>query len=544
MTACVLICAAALSGVPGCGSSSEPQKPVTPASTPAQSVAPSQAPAKAASTPPKRPRQIKKQAAAPPAKPVVVDDDGRSPWVSPTHGPAINLGWLSPGAQVITVLRPAVLVKNPEGDKIRAALGPLGKDGIDFVERVTKMSLANMDQLIIGGRAASDGAWQLTFVVRPTRPIPAEALSKHLENATKKEVDDKTYWLAGDRAYYAPASANGNVLVIAPPDAIEDIISLAGSPPPLRRDIERLLAHTDADRQATFIFAPNALFSEGQTIFSGEMAGLRQPLFAFLGDELSSAALSLNWGNDFYLELIATPTLETLPERAAVIFDKRVEEIPPKVEAYVASLQPHPYGRELVTRLPAMLKKLVAYTRTSYEPDHMVLRCYLPLAAGHNLLIATELALAESQRVGKLAGGHGAAANDSTGGAPTVSQALAKTTSLRFTKDTLEAALEQLSQDIGVPIVIRGPDLQAEGITKNQSFGIDLSNKPAGEILIQVLRLANPDKSATSASDKRQKLVYIVEQKPDKSEQIVITTRTRANERHDQLPEAFQAAKP
>ena len=101
---------------------------------------------------------------------------------------------------------------------------------------------------------------------------------------------------------------------------------------------------------------------------------------------------------------------------------------------------------------------------------------------------------------------------------------LAKVTSLKFAKDTLEAALEQLSQDIGVPIVIRGPDLQADGITKNQSFGIDISDKPAEEILVEILRLANPDKTATGPHDARQKLVYIIEANAGQN---------RANRRHD-----------
>jgi hypothetical protein len=178
-----------------------------------------------------------------------------------------------------------------------------------------------------------------------------------------------------------------------------------------------------------------------------------------------------------------------------------------------------------------------------------VLRCYLPVASGHNLLAAAELTLAESQ-----GGAIPLAANDSksstnnghgTAAAPaTTEERLAKVTSLRFTKDTLEAALEQLSQDIGVPIAIRGPDLQTEGITKNQSFGIDIANKPAQEILVEVLRLANPDKTATDATDKRQKLVYVIEQKPDKTDEIVVTTRGRAAERRQELPAAFRPAKP
>jgi hypothetical protein len=473
-------------------------------------------------------------------------DDSKALWVSPTNGKPLNLGYLSPGAQIIGVLRPAVLLEHPEADKIRAALGPAGQRAIEAIEKATIAHLKSMEQLIIGGQVTSAGKWLVTFVVHTKKVIPREALVANLTGATEKSENGQTYWLANDQAYYLPSSGNGKVLVVAPPDAIADIIDLAGSPPPLRRDIERLLDHTDADRQVTVIVAPNSLFSEGQSLFAGELERLRGPLFWFLGDELSGAALSMNWGDDFFLELIATPKLETTPEKAARIFAKRCSEIPDKLQQYTSSLNSQPYGREIVSRFPTMVRKLSAYTRSGFEPDHAVLRCYLPVVAGHNLLTAAELTLAEPP-----GGAAQVAASDSTPGTPnsatnpaSLHDRMSKVTSLRFAKDTLEAALEQLSQDIGVPIVIRGPDLQAEGITKNQSFGIDISNKPAEEILVQILRLANPDKEATGPDDVRQKLVYITEQKPDKTEQIVVTTRTRAKERHNELPAAFRAAKP
>ncbi len=473
-------------------------------------------------------------------------DDSKTLWASPTDGRPLNLGYLSPGAQIIAVLRPAALLAHPEADKIRAALGPAGQRGVESVEKATIARLTSMEQLIIGGQVTSAGKWLVTFVVHTKKAIPREALVARLTGATEKNEEGQTYWLVNDRAYYLPSAGNGKVLVVAPGDAIADIIDLAGNPPPLRRDIERLLDHTDADRQATIIVAPNSLFSEGQSLFAGELERLRGPLFWFLGDELSGAALSLNWGDDFFLELMATPKLETTPERAAQIFSKRCSEIPDKLQEYTSSLNAQPYGREIVSRFPTMVRKLAAYTRSGFEPDHAVLRCYLPVAAGHNLLMAAELTLAEPPGTApQIAAGN--SAPGSAVGATTTSSLhdrLAKVTSLRFAKDTLEAALEQLSQDIGVPIVIRGPDLQAEGITKNQSFGIDISDKPAEEILVQILRLANPDKEASGPEDPRQKLVYVVEQTPDKTEQIVVTTRTRAKDRQNELPAVFRAAQP
>ena len=198
-----------------------------------------------------------------------------------------------------------------------------------------------------------------------------------------------------------------------------------------------------------------------------------------------------------------------------------------------------------MARFPEMLRKLALYTRSGFESDHAVLRCYLPVTAGHNLLMAAELTVAETPGAATVAeAATSVKAATDVSPAAGVKEKLAKVTSLKFAKDTLESALEQLSQDIGAPIVIRGPDLQADGITKNQSFGIDAANKPAAEILVEILRLANPDKTATGPNDAKQKLVYIIEQKPDKTDQIVVTTRAKAAERKDDLPAAFRVEKP
>lgn len=474
----------------------------------------------------------------------LIDDDGKSLWVSPTDGKPLDLGYLSPGSQIIVTMRPAALLKHPEGEKVRAALGPVAQAGIEFVESSTGTSLADMERLIVGCQAKSDGQWHSMLVVHGLKPFTSETLLARLPGAVEKEHFGKKYWLAGDRAYYLPGGKDANVLVVAPEDAIHDVIDLGGQTPPLRRDIERLIAHTDTDRQLTIIVAPKSLFNEGQNIFSGEMTRLRGPLFNFLGDELSGAALSLHWDDNFFLELIATPTLETLPERAAGIFTERVRQVPDKLEEYVVGLNAQPYGRLVLARFPEMVRKLTSYTRSSFERDHVVLRSYLPAVAGHNLLLAGVLTLAESPSTAKPPGEATSVAVSAAPTAPaTVQERLAKVTSLKFAKDTLEAALEQLSQDIGAPIVIRGPDLQADGITKNQSFGIDISDKPAEQILVEILKLANPDKTSPGPTDLRQKLVYIIEQKPDKTEQVVITTRAKAKDRKDELPAAFRTEK-
>ncbi len=474
---------------------------------------------------------------------LLIDDDRETLWISPTDGPPLELAYLPPGVQIVVALRPAAFAGHPEMDKVFDAAGPLGMRGAQLLDEVLRNPFG-VQQAIIGCRISESDAWEATLLARLSGRTAAEHVADRLPNAVEKSHNGQSYRLADGRAYYL-LNDDDTLLVVAPESSIADIIDLAGDPPLLRRDVERLLAHTDADRHVTVIFAPNFLFSDGRRLFDGQMAGLRDPLFWFLGDELSAAALSVHWDDNFFVELVATPTLDTSPERAARILAERLAQVPEKLEQYVARLDPQPYGRAVVERFPGMVRRLVAYSRSGFEPDHAVLRCYLPTVAGHNLLMGAELTLAE------LAGGARTVAEATAPSAMDLTQTntarerLRRVTTLSFPRDTLEAALDQLGQDVGVPIVIRSADLQAEGITKNQSFGIDLENRPAEEILVEILRLANPDKTATGPGDPRQKLVYVVlPAGPGGGEQIAVTTRAAVAERGEVLPPVFEQEQP
>jgi hypothetical protein len=89
----------------------------------------------------------------------------------------------------------------------------------------------------------------------------------------------------------------------------------------------------------------------------------------------------------------------------------------------------------------------------------------------------------------------------------------------------LETSLALLQEEIGAKIVIVGGDLQLEGITKNQSFGIDEKDKPAFEVLKGVLLKANP----------LGKLVYVIV-KEGNEESLKITTRAAAEKRKETIP--------
>jgi hypothetical protein len=471
----------------------------------------------------------------------LIDDDGKTLWDSPTHGHPLKLAYLPPGCQIILAVRPAELLALPEGKQTILALGPTATSAIQSVQKSIGIPLHDIEQLLIGWQVTPAGAWDTTLVVTAKPAATRQAFESHRTGASPEQHDDETYLVASDRAYWQPKTAEGRVLVVASKSTMPDILDLAGGEPPLRRDIERLLSHTDSSRHVTLLVAPSFLFSDGANLFTGELSRLRDPLFWFLGDEFTAAELSVHWGDDFFIELAATPTLDLPANKAANQLSQRLSKVPDRVAAFISTLAPSDYSRAIVTRFPEMLRTLASYTRHRVGRAFVVFRSYLPAAAGQNLLLGAELTLAEAT-----GGASAATASSTAADSPkSVRERLQKKTSLRFTKDTLEAALKMLADDIGIEIVIRGPDLQLDGITKNQSFGIDLSDKPAEEILVQILRLANPDKTATGPADPKQKLVYVVQPKsPGGPDIVFVTTRAAAKKRGDSLPAAFQPTSP
>ncbi len=241
------------------------------------------------------------------------------------------------------------------------------------------------------------------------------------------------------------------------------------------------------------------------------------------------ASLSVHLADDnFFVELLVRGPLDTTPQAVAKQLQSRLAKLPGNVDAWIQSLHVLTYDDAVLKRFGTMVKLVGEYTRAGANGDLAVLRCYLPAVAAHNLLMASELALA--------GGAAGNVAVGNTAGpatAETLSQKLQRVTSLSFTRDTLEKAIQMLADDIGLKAEIAGPDLQLEGITKNQSFGLDEQNKTATEILAVIMLRANPDG----------KLVYVVKSsEPGGEETLFITTRAAAAKRGDKLPAEFMKA--
>ena len=62
-------------------------------------------------------------------------------------------------------------------------------------------------------------------------------------------------------------------------------------------------------------------------------------------------------------------------------------------------------------------------------------------------------------------------------------EALQKKISLSFGQESFDIAIASLSRAIEIPITIRNDDLQTEGVTKSQSFGLDEKDARALHVL-------------------------------------------------------------
>ncbi|MFM7243491.1 MAG: hypothetical protein ACKO40_04850, partial [Planctomycetaceae bacterium] len=494
---------------------------------------------------------------APPARQTLVDDP-TLPWASPTDGPPPTLAYLPPGSQLVLRARLADLAASGEGSLFLRSLGPAAERALATLVAWCGGDAEAIDVVQAGWQAGGPdevvGGYAVWF--RDGRTLPADAAGRHAAwGPTKPEtIAGETVHQSATHAYWMPAAEKGRVLVIVPRSAtpaagtgptppgdsdeppIAAVIRTAatfaaddsaGVKAVLPGDLETLVSMLDADRHVTLLGSPHYLLNAGRVVLAGPLAKLADPIDALFGGSIQAAAVSLHFGDSAYVELDAVASPDEPAKRLAPDLLGRVEGLADTVEAYCTALDPDPYGRKLVFRLPAMLRVLAGQARGGAEGRGVVLNAYLPPHAPHNIALAAELALAQTP--GTAAPAAAAAAATEPKGAL---GRLAKRLTLTFAKDNLERSIQMVSEETGVPMEILGGDLQLEGITKNQSFGLEEKDKTADEILRVILAKSNPDG----------KLVYIVKEK-DGEEWVLITTRAAVEKRGDTLPPAYAPPK-
>lgn len=459
-------------------------------------------------------------------------------WQSPTHGEPLDLAYLAPGCQLIVALRPAELINQPEWEKLvdPRTLGALSQCLTTDLPKTTGKTLDQLNSVTIGLLDASPKEPRLALVARASEPFVAEEVLAAWGEAKAEPVEAQTIYVAGDRGFFVPDGGEGKILVIAPPADLRETVKQGDQPPPLRRELELLAESSDADRQLTLLVAPNFLFTGGKSLLAER---LLDPLSGFLEIQDSDQKLELPKGlmfsasfgeGNLFLELRIHDSFAAGSAVVAREYRHRINRLPKQVSGYVRDLQLSAYSKPVLWDYRDQLEVLDRYTRLGFEGKQIVLRAYLPEIAAHNLALGAHLALLENP------GGPGSPTQTAAQPtkAETIADKLKKTFTLNVPNNPLDMTLEQLGNDLGIEIIIVGPDLQQEGITKNQRLSFDERDKPVSEILQKIMLQAN----------KEGKLVYVIKPKEGTDKEVLyITTRAAAKKRGDKLPPELEKAK-
>ena len=451
-------------------------------------------------------------------------------WQSPTSGKPLNLAYLPSGMQLIVCCRPAELLELAEGAKTAAAMAPWIDPWRDRIRAMAGTPLENIAELQLGFLKTPDEKLSLALAAVTREPVERSELLEAWGQPTQRAQNGHTFFDGSETSYWLPPTSEtqpAQRIVVAPKAELDELAVRAGEPPGLRRDFESLLQHSDRQRQVTVIFSPAFLLTDAQALFPEERAALLKTLDNFFRDDASAVMVSAHLDANLFVETRLIHHADAKGQDLAKTFRTRADEIPRTARDWLTAHAVSDYSRAVLSRFPEMLELGARYTRTALDDRDVLLRVYLPSIAAHNLALATRLYLLEKSAVGS---------GEAAPSAPrmTVEERLTKPVTLRFPRQTLETAIELLGEEAGVPIEILGRDLQIEGITKNQSFGLDEAEKPAAEILRKILARASPDG----------KLVYTIKPHPKSGhETIFITTRKAAESRGDPLPPALQSKK-
>lgn len=495
----------------------------------------------------------------------VVPDDGASLWESPTSGKPVEFHWVPPGGQFFLLLRPADLLASPEGARLVKALGPGIAALVGDFEKIVGCPLGDVERLTVTLHDNGDEFPRPSLVVVVKEPVVVDEWVGRWNAQPGDEASRAQVFRAGPWHYCVPTADGNRLFVVGSADEIAAVAKSGGSPPALRREIDKLRRLTDEDRQVTLLLAPNylnsSLFRDGRTFYFGEAHKIREPLDWFLRDELQAALFSLHLSQTTYVELRLSSNLGKERYQLAKEFRDRLEQIPDRAFDYIATLGSNSYWERVRLQFPNMIRFLHAKTRVGVEEDTATINAVLPLPAAHNLVFGSEMILMSNPGVAATAvaakpGPMAGSAGGLTPAKMTVDDILANyKTTVAFEAQSLELALLDIAKDVnealkGLPfefkIKIAGEDLRLDGITRNQTVrDFAQRDKSLAEILTAMVMKANPVTTVKEPSEKDQKLLWVVEKDPDDpNKQIVlITTRQVSEQKGYKLPPPFQLKK-
>ncbi len=462
-------------------------------------------------------------------------DDGVSLWQSPTAGDPLKLDFLPSGVQFFGSVHFRDLLSSFEGRRVLQALGPTFQTWRKTWQAETGIDFSQIDTLVFASVAQDVGPPRSMFVVHM---IDRASIDAMLHQHRTTSADGGRTWTFNNRSFLA---ADGRpILVVGDPDLVAAVSNNKGAPPLLRRDLELLRQASDSRRHFTIIATKNFLTADGKKIIPESRRRANRALLTLLGEQARAAMASFQFSDRaFYGELRVVSPTDANPNEVAKQLEANIESVPANVTSFLGSAPVDPYWQRLAIQIPTMTRFLTDRTRVVPDANQVIANVALPPQAAHNLVLATEIVSSLDRRTTPATQQRIVNSIDSI---------LAHKMTMEFPQQSLESAVRDVAMlvneqlpDANFAISIVGADLLLDGITRNQQIkDFRQSDVSVAQILTAILRMANPDPTATSSTDPKQKLVWVIDKRAG-SPTILVTTRAGAAQKGYELPSAFRS---
>lgn len=496
----------------------------------------------------------------------VIPDDGQTLWQSPTSGRAANLAYLPPGARLVLIARPADMLGQPEGQLLFQALDSGLQETINHWSGTFVTPLGQIASVAVGLYPTETQEYQTLARISFVKPVPRTELGDRWQVDLLTDAADTQLISRGNESilllpYGGPLDENSPAGTGRPPGLVDSFLYGPTELVTAARDSARadnlsgpfaaLNQVIDGQRHLNLLFQPAGLFNdEGQWLMSGAWAPLNGYLRGMLDESARAGLFSLHIDDGVYLELTLCHSVDKRPAELRQRLEKQLRLAREDAVAALTTMSSNPYWERVRLRYDNMLNDLARQLRTGVERQLVIANAWLPPMAAHNLLAASELALSLGD-----AAAVPMAENQSQSAPQSLEELLALPRSLAVTTNPdLNLLLQGIATEVNeqfpelpfkFKIELAGTDLAKEGITQNQRPGdFTAEQRPLSAILTEIMVRANPDKSATEASNPNCKLVWVIALDPNNpAERIIqVTTRAAAQERGLTLPPDFQPA--
>jgi len=329
------------------------------------------------------------------AKTSLVADDGNTLWASPTNGEPLQFSPLPTGAQIFCSLRPwYLLTQTRVGLRVFAAAGPAAAAARQQIETAVGLKFPEIELLQVALADAPAGGLQSVYYVRPRPGMTPERWLAALGNPPAAKLGNQNVYRGSELVYYWPTAENGNQLIAAPPQLLEQMLTSPGFAAP---KMERLLKTSDDQRVFNFFCSPNQLFANGGSYFPGQDKLLKtfENLLSYDTDALG-LSLHLN-GPHFFSELRFRPNASQSAADEAKLYRNKLKLWESDISAIIPALlqqNPQQYASNVLFKFPQRVAAFSKYTRAGEERNMAVLRTYLTADAAEHMILGSELALA------------------------------------------------------------------------------------------------------------------------------------------------------